>query len=123
MKETTKAKTSKICEVIPQLEGTIFERKLDDALSDVAKRCLMFGKQGKLTITLTIKPMNEQTQQVLIEHGMKSESPKQKGNKGCFVDSDIKETPMYVGVNGYLSTSPEKQKDLFNETNEVKQNG
>lgn len=114
----SKAKRSKVCEVIPKLDGTLYERKLDDAISEAARRAMMYGKQGKVTIELTFKQLNEQTQQVMISHKMKSDIPTDKGK---IIEEDTTETPMYVGVNGYLSTSPEKQKDLFND--EVKQNG
>lgn len=112
-----KAKTAKIGELLPQLDGTIFERKVDDAISEGAKRAVAHGKQAKVIIELTFKQISE-TQQVMIAHKLKSDLPTFKGK---VIEEDTTETPMYVGVNGYLSTSPEKQKDLFNE--EEKQNG
>lgn len=33
-----KAKTAKVGELLPQLDGTIFERKVDDAISEGANR-------------------------------------------------------------------------------------
>ncbi len=108
-KMTQKAKTAKICDVLPELDGTMFERKLDDAISEAGKRAVTHGKQAKVIIELTFKQISE-TQQVMIAHKLKSDLPTLKGK---VIEEDTTETPMYVGVNGYLSTSPEKQKDLF----------
>lgn len=105
-----KAKTAKICEVLPQLDGTIFERKLDDAMSEAGKRVITHGKQAKVIIELTFKKISENGNQVMVAHKMKSDLPTSKGK---IVEEDTTETPLFVGANGGLSTSPGKQEELF----------
>jgi hypothetical protein len=93
-----------------EIGGGVFEQKIAGALSDVAANVMANNKAGKVTITFDLKKMNGDTGQVMIKHSLNYQLPTNRGKR---TETDVTETPMYVGRAGKMSIANESQNDLF----------
>lgn len=89
-------------QVIADLDGGVFLKKLTHALGDVALGAIISGKTGKVTFELSFKPF-ETTSQVEISHKLKFDKPTDTGK---LVEETTRKTPFYVGKGGCLSILP-----------------
>lgn len=103
------AKDRDIAEFLHELDAGVFPKKVVAALQEVASGVHDWDKQGEVTITMKVKPMNG-GQQLMVEHDLKWVAPTKRGKKAT---NDTTHTPMYVGAGGWLTLYPEKQDDMF----------
>lgn len=100
---------TQVGDFLQNLDGGVFEERLSTALSEVAKGVVLHNKQGKVTITLTMKKIGS-SNQVEVAHKLDFHAPTAKGKFG---EETTTVTPMHVGNKGKLSLFPENQGDLF----------
>ncbi len=86
-------------ELLPDLDGGVFEQKISTMLSEVALGVVTHGRQGKVTVEFDMKQIGE-TQQVAMKHTLKYQKPTKRGKA---TEEDSTETPLYVANNGDLA--------------------
>lgn len=94
--------------LLPDLDGGIFEQKISTMLSDVALGVVTHGRQGKITIEFDLQQIGE-TQQVNCKHKLKFIKPTKRGKAS---EEDETVTPLYVANNGDLSLFHPDQMDF-----------
>lgn len=102
--QTSSAATD-VTELIQDLDGGMFERKLSVALSQVAAATVDNDKTGEVNIKLTFKRIPG-TCQVHCEHALKFVRPTMDGKAG---EEEKRTTALHVGKFGKLSIAPESQ--------------
>lgn len=102
-------KVTSFSDVLAELEAGTFEDKISRALSDCAQGVVNTGKTGKLVIQLDLKRIAA-SHQVTVKHSVKFVRPTMNGK---VTEENATETPLYVGVNGKLTVTPDTQEKLF----------
>lgn len=102
-------KVTSFSDVLAELEAGTFEDKISRALSDCASGVVNTGKTGKLVIQLDLKRIAA-SHQVTVKHSVKFVRPTMNGK---VTEENATETPLYVGVNGKLTVTPDTQEKLF----------
>jgi hypothetical protein len=94
-----------------ELDGSNFQNKFANILSDVAMSVINQHRSGKVTLTFNLKQLGD-SDQVIIDHKIEYRRPTAKGNIG---EDDATQTPMYVNKGGRLTLFPddEEQQPLF----------
>lgn len=91
--------------LLDDLDAGIFREKLGRTLSDVAAGIIATGKQGKVTVTFTMKQIDD-ARQISMSHEVSKVEPTAKGKK---TEVNITSTPLHVGRGGKLTLFPENQ--------------
>ncbi len=91
------------------LDGTIFNQKLGQALSDVAAGVMDHNAVGEVTVKFTIKQAGTGPQ-VLVAHKLSSKRPTARGDRS---ENNTTVTPMYIGPGGKMTLFPLDQVDMF----------
>jgi hypothetical protein len=91
--------------LLDDLDAGVFREKLGRTLSDVAAGIIATGKQGKVTVTFTMKQIDD-ARQVSMSHEVSKVEPTAKGKK---TEVNITSTPLHVGRGGKLTLFPENQ--------------
>jgi len=94
---------------IEELEASIFEQKLGEALAEVSQAVVNFNKAGSINIKLDFKQQGT-SQQVEIKHKLTFNVPDITGKTN---KERTTKTVMHVGKKGYLSIYDENQGDMF----------
>lgn len=102
-------KPTDITEFLSELDAGIFQDKLSAELSNMALAVIEHGRDGKLTIDISLKQIGHH-HQVNVKHRMTATRPTRRGKK---TEEDTTETPMHVGKGGALTIFPEDQMDLL----------
>lgn len=102
-------KVTSFSDVVLELDAGTFEEKISRALSDCAKGVVDTGKAGKIVITMDLKRIAA-SHQVTVKHSVKFVRPTMNGK---VTEENATETPLYVGVNGKLTVTPDTQEKLF----------
>ena len=110
--------TTDVNEFITDLDGGVFERKLSEALSQVAASVVDQGKKGSVSIELSMKPAGSGCQ-VSISSALKYTRPTKRGESS---EKDVTETIMHVGQAGALTFFPPNQTQLFDKQGKVNTN-
>lgn len=95
-------------ELLPDLDGGVFEQKISSMLSEVALGVVTHGRQGKVTIEFDMKQIGE-TSQIAMKHTLKYQKPTKRGKA---TEEDSTETPLYVANNGDLALFHHDQMDF-----------
>lgn len=103
------AKKPTIHEVIDSFDAGIFAQKAMESLKLVAMGAVATQKTGSVTITIKVKPVNENGY-VEVEHGMKFIKPTKSGKSS---EEAATKTPMFADNLGYLTLNRQDQDDLF----------
>jgi len=100
-------------EMLGELNAGVFMNQLEEVLKDTAKAVINFGdkgKKGKVTITLTMTRLGEDSGMVDLEHKWAYEQPEMRGKA---TRDNTSSTPMCVSSRGHLTVYPLSQEDLF----------
>jgi hypothetical protein len=98
-------KRTDLTELLPDLNGGVFEQQINGALSDIAANVCTHGKKGELVIKFAMKQIGEGNQ-VALTHSLKSVVPKARGK---VTEETSTETPLHVERGGKLSLYPNHQ--------------
>lgn len=100
-------------ELLPDLDGGVFNEKLSRALQEAAEATVYQGennKKGKVKVEFTLKRI-EGSQQLAVEHKLVYEKPTRRGKSS---EEDVTTTALYVGQRGKLSIMPDADSgDMF----------
>jgi len=96
-------------EFISELDASIFEQKVAQALGEVSAAVIDNNAAGSVTLKFDFKRIGS-SYQVMVKHKLSFVKPMPKGKA---TEENTTETPMYIGVNGYLSIFPEDQTQMF----------
>ncbi|HHS83677.1 MAG TPA: hypothetical protein ENK38_01970 [Gammaproteobacteria bacterium] len=88
-----------------ELDAGIFASKLSEAIKESALGVVTHGKQGKVTLTFTMKRIGGSSQ-IMLSHKMAYTKPTLRGSKG---EESETETPLYVSGNGATTIMPDTQ--------------
>ena len=97
---------------VQDLEAGVFDEKVSRVLSEVAAAVVNHGengKTGKVVLTFDMSRLGKGSQ-VMIKHKIETVVPHARGK---FTDSDLGETPMYVGRKGTISFFMPDQSQMF----------
>lgn len=102
---------TKVNEFLEELDGSNFQNKFANIISDVAMSVINQHRPGKVTLTFNVKQLGD-SDQVIIDHKIEYKRPTAKGSIG---EDDSTQTPMYVNKGGRLTLFPdeEDQQSLF----------
>jgi hypothetical protein len=104
-------KNTDVGEFLTELEAGQLEAKLSAALSIAAVAAVDHNKNAEINLKLVIKPGGNGQPIVTVAHELKYKVPTKRGKKS---EEDVGATPMHVGSGGKMSFFPEKQGQLFN---------
>jgi hypothetical protein len=110
-------KLPELQDILGELGAGVFVGQLEEVLKDTARATINHGdkgKVGKVTITLKMTRLGEDSDMVDLEHSWAYEQPEMRGKSTRVNTSN---TPMCVSSKGHLTVYPLTQEDLFNETN------
>lgn len=111
--------TTDVHELIGDLDGGALESRLSRVLSDVAAGVIDHDGKGSVSVTINLSRIGN-SYQVMADAVLKYKRPTSKGEVS---ETNISETPLYVGKGGRLSLLQEEQGQLFGKKGEVnKQN-
>ena len=99
---------SNFCEIVPELNGGVFEEQVNHALTEIARNVVAHRKKGKLSLEFTVQRIGE-SNQVTVTHGLKSVVPKPRGR---VIEETATDTPMHVDKNGKVTLFPNAQTSL-----------
>lgn len=98
-------------EFFTDLDGGVFEKKVQRALSETALACCVHGKKGEVTLKFSITPLGSgNSSMVEITHRVEQVKPEPNGQV-CVKNTT--KTPMHVGAGGVMSYFPQAQGDIF----------
>ncbi len=106
--------STKVDQFIADLDGGVFEQKLSHILSQVAGAVVDHGRQGKITIDLSIKQIGS-GYQVQVDSKMRHSRPTTRGSAS---EDETTSTPMHVGTGGAMTFFPENQGQMFGKKGE-----
>lgn len=112
--QTTAAVTD-VGELITDLDGGNFDRKLSIALSQVAASVVDNNRDGEVNIKLKFKRIPG-TAQVHCEHTLKYLRPTMDGKAS---EEETRTTALHVGKFGKLSLAPENQISMFDKAGQT----
>lgn len=107
--------TTKVSEMIADLDGGTFEERLGRVLSEVAGAVIDNGRAGEVNVKFSLKRIGN-SYQVQIDHKLAYKRPT---SRGTVAEDSISSTPMYVGKGGALSFFPEGQGQMFDKKGRV----
>jgi len=91
-----------------ELDAGIFASKLSAAIKEAALGTITHSKQGKVTLTFTMKRIGE-SNQLMLAHKMSYSQPTARGSRG---EESETSTALYVAGNGAVSVMPDTQDSL-----------
>jgi hypothetical protein len=94
-----------VVDLLPDLNGGVFEQQLNAMLSDIAANVCTHGKKGELTIKFAMKQIGEGNQ-VALTHSLKAVTPKARGK---VTEETSTDTPLHVERGGKLTLYPNQQ--------------
>lgn len=106
-----------LAQFLAELDGGTFEQKVSHALCETALAATTHGRAGKVSITLEIKPTDNETV-AMVHHTLAYTRPTKRGKGG---EEDKTTTPMHVGRRGVMTFLPDTQTHLFPSEKEVDQ--
>ena len=112
--QSTSAATD-VGELITDLDGGVFDRKLSIALSQVAASVVDNNRAGEVNIKLQFKRIPGTTQ-VHCEHTLKFTRPTMDGKAS---EEETRTTALHVGKFGKLSLAPENQMAMFDKSGQT----
>jgi len=96
-------------ELIEELDAGTLVKRLEMALSDTALGVVTTGKQGKVTLTFTMKRVGE-SDQVAVDHTVDFSQPTHRGSRS---EDHKTSSALYVGGRGALTLLPNTNRDMF----------
>lgn len=97
-------------EFVANLDAGVTAEKMGHILTKMAHKVLEQGKQGKMTLSLTMAPLGSGSQ-VKVTHKLDYTVPTKSGK---WSEDSTQETPFYVNPTGTVTLFPEDQSDMFN---------
>lgn len=114
-KTQSTAAATDVGELITDLDGGVFDRKLSIALSQVAASVVDNNRAGEVNIKLSFKRIPGTTQ-VHCEHTLKYTRPTLDGKAS---EEETRTTALHVGKFGRLSLAPENQMAMFDKSGQT----
>lgn len=105
---------------MPDLNGGVFKAYIETMLSQVAAAVVQHGRAGQVQITLDMKKVDGNLDQVMVAHELKYKMPKKRG---MLAESDKESTPFFVNKHGRMSLLPEHNGQMFTKLGEVNPDG
>lgn len=105
-------------ELMGELEGGLFDRKLSIAFKTVAGAVCDIGRGGVVTVKFAFKRIGE-SRQVMVTHTIEHTRPTVRGSAS---EDDATQSPLYVGPGGVVSVIPFNQGSLFGNEQEPASN-
>jgi len=100
---------TEVQEFLANLYGGVFDQKIAHTLSDVAAGVIHHGREGKISINLTLKRI-ENSAQVTVDHELVYKKPTANGTQG---ENDKTSTPMFVNQGGQITLYPIDQLSMM----------
>jgi hypothetical protein len=111
------SKIPELQDVLGEFGAGVFVDQLNEVMKDTAKAVINHGdkgKTGKITITLKMTRLGEDSDMVDVEHSWAYEQPEMRGKSSRV---NVTNTPMCVSSKGHLTVYPLTQADLYEESN------
>lgn len=105
MKDIGGAAKTDIADLLGDLNGGVFERQINQAISDIAANACTHGKKGEMTIKFTIQQIGD-GDQVEVKHAFKAKVPTMRGS---VTEEHETTTPLHIERGGRLTLFPTKQ--------------
>lgn len=108
-----------IIETLEELNAGVYMQQIEAVLKQVALGVINHGakgKKGKMTLTLNLSRLGEDSDMVNVEHAWSYDHPTMRGKK---TEINTSNTPMCVSNDGHLTVYPLEQTDLFEKISPV----